>query len=220
VSPSAQEVAGSRRFPMNLEGARGISTGTTPVRRVGAVVRTKLVERAMTGDRDAFSQLVDLDGDRCYGIAYRILRDADRAQDAVQSAFLLAWRELPRLRDPERHEVWFHRLVVNACYQEARRHGRWSRRIRALPIEAPAGSDPIRRVDDRDALERAFERLSPEQRAVFVLHHHVGMPLATIAEVVGVPIGTVKSRLFHATRILRAGLAADFDPAPGGMRSA
>jgi RNA polymerase sigma-70 factor (ECF subfamily) len=77
-----------------------------------------LVERARDGDDVAFSELVDLDGDLCYAIAYRILRDAERAQDAVQQAFLLAWRELPRLRDPERFGPWLHRLLVNACYEE------------------------------------------------------------------------------------------------------
>ena len=167
-------------------------------------MRTGLVERARNGDEDAFTELVDMDGDRCYAIAYRILRDVDRAKDAVQQAFLLAWRELPRLRDPERFDVWLYRLLVNACYEEARRHRRWTTRVRVLPMEGPAAPDPIVSVDQRDALERAFRRLSPEHRAVFVMHHHTGLPLAAIAEVVGVPIGTVKSRLHHAIRNLRA----------------
>jgi len=75
-------------------------------------MRTALVERARDGDEDAFTQLVDLDGNRCFAIAYRILRDVERAKDAVQQAFLLAWRELPRLRDPERFQVWLYRLLV------------------------------------------------------------------------------------------------------------
>jgi RNA polymerase sigma-70 factor (ECF subfamily) len=172
-------------------------------------VRVRLVERAREGDEVAFSDLVDLDGDRCYAIAYRILRDVERAQDAVQQAFLLAWRELPRLRDPERFEIWLHRLVVNACYEEFRRYRRWSTNIRALPADGPSGADSTVSVDDRDALERAFRRLSPEHRAVVVLHHHAGYPLASIAEVAGVPLGTVKSRLHYATRILREALAVD-----------
>jgi RNA polymerase sigma-70 factor (ECF subfamily) len=172
-------------------------------------VRDRLVERAREGDEVAFSELVDLDGDRCYAIAYRILRDVERAQDAVQQAFLLAWRELPRLRDVERFEVWLHRLVVNACYEEFRRYRRWSANVRALPVDGPSGADTTVSVDDRDALERAFRRLSPEHRAVVVLHHHAGYPLASIAEVAGVPIGTVKSRLHYATRILREALAVD-----------
>jgi RNA polymerase sigma-70 factor (ECF subfamily) len=75
-------------------------------------------------------------------------------------------------------------------------------------------------VDERDALERAFRRLSPEHRAVFVLHHYAGLPLATIAEVVGVPLGTVKSRLHHATRQVRSAVAADSEIDTPGVRTA
>ena len=172
-------------------------------------MRTRLVERAMEGDQDAFTQLVDLEGDRCYAIAVGILRDVERARDAVQQAFLLAWRDLPRLRDPERFGPWLHRLLVNACYEETRRHRRWTTRITALPVDGPTvlrEPDPTLNVVDRDALERAFAQLSPEHRAVVVLHHHVGLPLPEIAEVVRVPVGTVKSRLHYATRALRTAL--------------
>src|SRR6187397_3720319 len=120
-------------------------------------MRTRLVERAREGDDVAFTELVDLDGDLCYAIAYRILRDADRAQDAVQQAFLLAWRELARLRDPERFEVWLHRLLVNACYEEARQRRRWISRVAPIPDDGPVMADPVVSVDDRDALERAFQ---------------------------------------------------------------
>ena len=110
-------------------------------------------------DDTAFSELVDLDGNLCYAIAYRILRDPERAQDAVQQAFLLAWRELPQLRDAERFGPWLHKLLVNACYDELRRHRRWSTRIRALPMDGPGGPDPMLTVEDRDTLDRAFARL-------------------------------------------------------------
>ena len=172
-------------------------------------MRTRLVERAMGGDDVAFTELVYLEGDRCYAIAYRILRDAERAQDAVQQAFLIAWRELPRLRDPERFGPWLHRLLVNACYEELRRYRRWSTSLRSLPIDGPGGPDTTVSVDDRDALDRAFVRLTPEHRAVFVLHHHAGLSLLEVADVVGVPLGTVKSRLHHATRQLRTAIVAD-----------
>lgn len=183
-------------------------------------MRTALVQRAREGDEDAFAQLVDMDGDRCYAIAYRILRDVDRAKDAVQQAFLLAWRELPRLRDPERHQVWLYRLLVNACYEEARRHRRWTTRVRVLPMEGPAAPDSMVSVEDRDELERAFQKLSPEHRAVFVMHHHAGLPLATISEVVGVPIGTVKSRLHHSIKNLRAVLTGEAEVALVEARTA
>jgi RNA polymerase sigma-70 factor (ECF subfamily) len=181
-------------------------------RRERFAVRETLVELARGGDARAFTELVDLDGDRCYAIAYRILRDVERAQDAVQQAFLLAWRELPRLRDVTRFEVWLHRLVVNACYEELRRYRRWTTNIRALPVDGVGGGDETVSVHDRDALERAFRTLTPEQRAVVVLHHYAGLPLASIAEVAGVPVGTIKSRLHYATRNLRASLAPDVVP--------
>ena len=172
-------------------------------------MRTRLVERARDGDDVAFAELVDLDGDLCYAIAYRILRDIERAQDAVQQAFLLAWRGLPRLRDPDRFSPWLYRLLVNACYEELRRHRRWISHVSVLPIDGPSGPDPTVSVDDRDTLNRAFRRLTPEHRAVFVLHYHTGLPLTEIAAIVGVPVGTVKSRLHHATRSLRAAIVAD-----------
>ena len=172
-------------------------------------MRDALVERARSGDDVAFSELVDLDGGLCFAIAVRILRDANLAEDAVQQAFLLAWRELPRLRSVDRYEVWLHRLLVNACYEELRRYRRWKDRTTVLPPEGPIGADPYVSSDDRDALERAFERLSPDRRAAFVLHHHVGMPIARIAQILAMPTGTVKSRLHYTAQLLRASLEAD-----------
>ena len=172
-------------------------------------MRSSLVERASRGDNAAFDALVDLDADRWLAIAYRITRDPGMAEDAVQQALLTAWRELPRLRDPDRYEVWVQRLLVNACYQELRQLRRWKERVRPLPVDGPVGPDPYRSADDRDALDRAFARLAPDRRAIFVLHHHAGLPLATVAQIVGLPVGTVKSRLYYSTDILRAALAAD-----------
>ena len=175
-------------------------------------MRTRLVERARNGDDVAFSALVDLDGDLAFAVAYRLLRDVERAQDAVQQAFILAWRELPRLRDAERFSPWLYRILVHACYEEMRRHRRWISRIRVLPDDELSGAsapDSVVSIADRDLLDRAFQRLTPAHRAVFVLHHHSGFSVAEVAEIVGVPVGTVKSRLHHATRSLRAAIVAD-----------
>ena len=138
-------------------------------------MRTRLVERAREGDDVAFSELVDLDGDLCYAIAYRILRDAERAQDAVQQAFLLAWRELPRLRDPERFGPGSIGCSSMPVTRSCAAIGDGASRIRVLPVDGPGGPDPTVSVDDRDTLDRAFQRLTPEHRAVFVLHHHAGL---------------------------------------------
>jgi RNA polymerase sigma-70 factor (ECF subfamily) len=169
-------------------------------------MRQELVERAMRGDREAFSSLAADVTDRVYGLAYRILRDPHAAQDAAQQALILAWRDLPRLRDPERFEGWLHRLVVHACYAEARGQRRWNGKVRLIPLELPTSPDPAGGLADRDSLEVAFRRLTPEQRAVVVLHHYLGYPLTEIAETLGIPNGTARSRLHYAVRQLRTAL--------------
>ena len=175
-----------------------------------------VVERAMRGDHDAFGILVNLTSDRMYAIAMRILRDTHLAEDALQSSLITAWRELPRLRDPDRFEAWVRRLLVHACYAEARRRRQWAGNVRVLPVDGPADRDDIVSVNDRDALDRAFRRLTVEQRAVVVLHHHVGLPLVEIAETLGIPPGTARSRLHYATRLLRASLESDAAPITQG----
>ena len=169
-------------------------------------MQVELVERASRGDREAFTSLAATHVDRCYAVAYRILRDPHRAQDATQQALLGAWRDLPTLRDPERFDAWLHRLVVHACYTEARGERRWTARVRVIDPEPPIVPDVARSVADRDELEIAFRRLSPEQRAVVVLHHHLGYPLTEIAATLGIPVGTARSRLHYAVRQLRAAL--------------
>src|SRR3954451_7483500 len=136
-----------------------------------------LVIRASRGDHDAFGALATASVDRCYALAYRILRDRQRAEDAAQQALLGAWRAPPTLREPERFDAWLHRLVVHACYAEARRDRRWAARVRLISTESRLDPDTAISVAARDELERGFRRLTPEQRAVVVLHHHLGYPL-------------------------------------------
>jgi RNA polymerase sigma-70 factor, ECF subfamily len=183
-------------------------------------VQRALVERAKRGDAEAFDALARLFGDDCMAIAFRILRDLDQADDAVQSALIAAWRDLRRLRDPDRFEAWLHRILINECYAEARRRRRWSANIHLLP--APGGdSSDVLTVNDRDQLERAFRRLTLEQRAVLVFHHYVGLTAEQVAERLGIPVGTVKSRIHHATIALRASIEADArTPASSGGRLA
>ncbi|MCJ7710491.1 MAG: RNA polymerase sigma factor [Chloroflexi bacterium] len=171
-----------------------------------------LVVQAQNGDRDAFAALVHMTSDRMYALATRILRDSDLAEDALQGALISVWRQLPTLRDPDRFEAWVRRLLVHACYAEARRRRTWAANVRVLPMDGPAGPDDGLAIDDRDALDRAFRRLTVEQRAVFVLHYHVGLQLTEVAETLGIPAGTARSRLYYATRVLRAAIDADATP--------
>ena len=172
-----------------------------------------LVDLARRGDEEAFADIARAVGDRLMAIAFRILRDVDRAEDAVQQTLVTAWRELPMLRDDDRFDAWLRRILVHACYAEARKRRRWTANVRILPVDGPAGRDDIAAVIDRDRLERGFRRLSPEQSAIFVLHHYVGLTLPEVADELGVPLGTVKSRLHYATNALRAALDADSRPA-------
>lgn len=169
----------------------------------------ELVDQAKQGDEEAFDALARLVGDRCMAIACRILRDTHLAEDAVQSALVVAWSELRTLRDSDRFEPWLHRILTNECYAEARRRTQWSANIRLLPVDGPREAAGILTVNDRDQLERAFRRLTLEQRAVLVFHHYLGLPLPEVANRLGIPGGTAKSRLHHATAALRASLEAD-----------
>ena len=172
-----------------------------------------LVERARTGDREAFAVLVHQVSDGLYAVAYRILRDTGLAEDALQNALVLAWRQLPKLRDPDRFEAWIHRILVHACYDESQRTRSWRTNMTVLPIDGPGRADESSAIADRDELEGAFRRLPVDHRAVFVLHHYLGLPLVEVAELLGIPAGTARSRLHYATRMLRLAVEADLAPA-------
>lgn len=171
-----------------------------------------LVKRAVGGDHGAFAQLASASIDRLYSAARLILRDDAAAEDAAQEALVSAWRHLPELRDPDRFEAWLHRLLVRACYREAgRTKRRMSVEVRALET-APGVPDGALDVALRDQLERGFRRLDTDQRAVLVLHYFLGYSLDEAAALLGLPAGTVRSRLHRATRAMRAALDADSRP--------
>ena len=178
-----------------------------------------LVERARHGDRDAFASLVHELSDRLYAVAYRILRDTGLAEDALQNALVAAWRQLPHLRDDGRFEAWLTRILVRICYETSRASRRAS--IHVVPIELavePTSADPAVSIAQRDQLERAFDRLPSEQRAILVLRHYLGLEPSEIAETLGIPAGTARSRLHYAHREMRAALEADARPAMAGGR--
>ena len=171
-----------------------------------------LVVRARKGDHDAFAELAGAAIFRLDAAARLILRDPDRAKDAVQETLVRAWRDLPTLRSPDRFDAWLHRLLYRACIDEARRLRRHRVDVELTPIHSPAVGDMTSSITDRDQLDRGFSRLEPEARALIVLHHYLDLPLPEVAIVLGIPLGTAKSRLHRALQSMRAALDADDRP--------
>lgn len=167
-----------------------------------------LVERARRGDRDAYERLALETGDRLMAVAQRIVRDIDWAEEAVQQTLVAIWTNLPGLRDPGRFDAWAYRMLIRFCLAETRRHRRLRIAVGPLPNEVREPTDELEGVGVRDQLERAFGAISADHRAVLVLHHYLGLSHAEIASVLGVPAGTVSSRIHRATEQMRAALDA------------
>ena len=172
------------------------------------MTRSELVRLARDGDRDAYDILVTELIDHMYRIARLVLRDFDSAEDAVQEALVRCWRDLPRLREPDRFDAWLNRILLNAINDEARDRRRLDAGVRLLHPES-VQADGSGALADRDELARVFDRLSIEHRTIVVLHHYLGLTVDEAARTIGIPVGTAKSRLHYATEALRAGLDAD-----------
>jgi RNA polymerase sigma-70 factor (ECF subfamily) len=178
-----------------------------------------LVEQAQRGDREAFTRLAFELSDRLFAVAHRILRDFDAAGDALQVTLLRIWEDLPTLRDPSLIEAWAYRVLVRACHDQLRKLRRQAPALHLLAADG-AEEDPAISIADREQLDRAFRTLTVEQRAVIVLQYFRELTLPEIAEVLQVPIGTVRSRLHYARRALRAAIEADARPTTRKGRTA
>jgi RNA polymerase sigma-70 factor (ECF subfamily) len=173
----------------------------------------ELVQQAIAGDHDAFASLARTAHDRLHRVARLILRDEDAASDAVQDALTSAWLHIRAVRDPDRFDAWLNRLTVHASYREARGRRRRMVEIGVAHFDVPDGRDAVGAADARDQIERGFRRLDPQQRAVLVVHYYLDLSDPEAAAVLGIPLGTMKSRLNRATLALRAAIEAD-DRAP------
>ena len=177
----------------------------------------ELLERAASGDRDAFDALIGPRLDRLYRMAVEITRSEADARDAIQDACVLAWRELPRLREHAKFDSWLSQIAVNAARGVVRKTGRARVRELSSDAEAEAGrarAEAVRPSEtdtfaDSNAIQRAFGRLDETTRALLVLHYVEGSPLADIARATGSPLGTVKWRLSNARRALEKALEAE-----------
>ena len=166
-----------------------------------------LLQRAQHGDHDAFEQIAKAVVGRLFGTASLILRDSDAANDAVQETLITVWKSLPSLRDANAFDGWMNRILVRSCYRAIRRRRRGFE-VQIVEIDHAVASD-AERVHTIDQLERAFLRLTPAHRALLVLHHRVGLNLDEAALILGIPLGTAKSRLNRASSALRGALEAE-----------
>lgn len=174
-----------------------------PVAAELAVERERVVERDARADECA--ALLDRHLDSAYRLASVVLGDPLEAEDAAHDAAVLAWRGFRTLRDPDRFEQWLCRIVVNVCRDRLRRRRRHP--IAELPSDDDAGlprsPDQDQSVLTRDAIDRAFVSLDPDQQIVVALRFYRDLTVDEMAGRLGIPAGTVKSRLHHALRRLR-----------------
>jgi RNA polymerase sigma-70 factor (ECF subfamily) len=173
-----------------------------------AMTDLELVERARSGDHDAFAALVRSANGRLYGTAKLILRDAELAEDAVQEALMLAWRNFGALRAAGAWQAWLYRLTVRECQRLAASQRRHEIAEAAVLHADPAEPDFSRSIDDRDRMGRELARLPLEQRTVLVLHFYLDLPLTDAAAILDIPVGTAKSRLNRGLEAMRAGVSA------------
>ena len=167
-----------------------------------------LVERAKSGDADAFTQLVRVSAPRLAGVAYLILRDHDRAKDAVQDAVIAAWKDMRALRNPDAWDAWLRRLTVRACYRLAKKE----RRRMLVEVTVIPTEDSIRIPDasadvaDREWVLAELGRLDIDQRSVIALHYYLDLPMREVAAILDIPFGTAASRLHRGLEVMRAAM--------------
>lgn len=221
AGPTLREHQGAPAAPesRDSQGTKGVGSEppTSPALvALSAGSEIGLVKRAMAGDSDAFDALVALRLVPTFRLARAILGGTEEAEDATQEAFISAWRGLPSLREPERFDAWFGRIVINACRMSMRRRPR-SAILRLESVterqSAPADDPRLSGLVDSDALNRAIDGLPLQQRAILALYYLEDRPVASVATIMGIPTGTAKWRLSLARTALRRAMADDDGPA-------
>ena len=169
-----------------------------------------MIDRARNGDRDAFELIVRARKDAVYRLSFAILGNEADAHEAAQDSLVATWRQLRGLRDPERFDAWLQRIVVNAARQVIRANSRrLVRELSVSSVESLAGLPAPSGRDDAAILDAALAVLPVDQRSILVLHHLEGRTVADLAEILQVPVGTAKSRLFTARQALAAAIARE-----------
>lgn len=162
-----------------------------------------LVQMALTGDHDAFAQLVQKYTPDVFRTASMVLRDRDEVEDVVQEAFLICYRKLKSFRMESSFKTWLYRIVVNLCYDRLRKLRRESAAFTKLSLNFNVGNGDMSEIDNRIDLKEIISSLSPEHRLVLTLYYGMDFGVKKVAQTLGIPVGTVKSRLSAARSLLK-----------------
>jgi RNA polymerase sigma-70 factor, ECF subfamily len=176
-------------------------------------MQRELVIEARDGNIEAFTQLVKVAFPRLKGVAYLVLRDADRAEDAVQEALVAAWQDLRALRDPDAWDAWLRRLLIRTCHRFAKKERRRTQIEQYVRLDS--GSERLMDnsgdVAEREWILRELARIDVEKRSVIVLHYYLDLSMREVAEILDIPYGTAASRLHRGLEIMRASMHGDPD---------
>ena len=165
-----------------------------------------LVVRLQAGDEAAFVELAERYGPRLRYYLRKMLGDADGAEDALQEVWLDVFRGASRLADPVAFPAWIYRIARDRALRELRRLSRTPRSLgEEEPAEAPSEEEEFS-AEDAQRIHAALDELPPEQREVLVLRFLEAMSYEQIADIVGCPVGTIRSRIHYAKRALRRAL--------------
>jgi RNA polymerase sigma-70 factor (ECF subfamily) len=181
------------------------------------VAESRPVGGDKTTDRaTAFGRLADEHLDAAYRLARAILRDPSEAQDATHDALVQAWRKWSTLRDPLLFQQWFDRILVNTCRNRLQHASRWQARDISTEVGLAGGDHFGRAADDHEVLGNAIATLSPDHRTIVALRYYRDLQVDDIATRLGIPAGTVQSRLHYALKHLHR--AIDAADAKGTIR--
>jgi len=174
----------------------------------------ELVRRFLSGREEAFVELMNRHERRVYNLAYRMLGRTEDARDATQEAFLSCFRHLPDFRGESAFSTWLHRIAVNACFDILRRRPPITTSLEDQP-DAAQSPDHAERTAQAADVQRALLAVPSEFRAALIMHEIQDLPVEEIATILGIPTGTVKSRLHRGRVALARAMRPDQPLEPG-----
>ncbi|HHU86872.1 MAG TPA: sigma-70 family RNA polymerase sigma factor [Peptococcaceae bacterium] len=162
-----------------------------------------LIAAAQSGDSDAFTQLVQRYSSDAYRTAYMVLHDREDVEDVVQEAFLTCYRKINTFRMDSSFKTWLYRIVVNLCYDRIRKRSRERAAFQRVSINMKTGYRDMSDIEKRIDLKEVIATLNPDYRITLTLYYGMDFSVQKVAEVLGIPVGTVKSRLNSARNLLK-----------------